>query len=165
MLLQIFEGKGSNKKIAKLNTAEKALKAIMCETECVGNVRIPANPIFTSSQDSKDGSAAAVVVKSELVKKEPEPTGASPVMILCGIQPGIQFFEIVNSQDETLKRSTGLKLYRMGVIIDGERFEGSAPNKKLAKNYAAEAGLKKLFDLECAHTSGKILRQFCCLVE
>lgn len=137
----------------------------MYESECAGNVRIPANPIFTPSQDSKDGSAAAMVVKSELVKKEPEPTGASPVMILNCIRQGIQFFEIVNSQDETLKKSTGLKLYRVGVVIDGERFEGSAPNKKLAKNYAAEAGLKKLFDLECAHTSGKKLRQFRCLVE
>ena len=138
----------------------------MCESECAENVSTPANPISTSSssssQDSKDRSAATMVGKSEPAKGGPEPakggpepTGSSPIMVLSSIRPGIQYFEIINSQDETLRKSTGLKLYRMGVLIDGERFEGSATSKKLAKCYAAEEGLKKLFGLECAHTSSK----------
>ncbi|XP_049791695.1 double-stranded RNA-specific editase Adar-like isoform X1 [Schistocerca nitens] len=70
----------------------------------------------------------------------PIPCDKSPVMLLNELRSGIKF-ECVSESGEQYAKFT------MVVNIDGERFEGTGPSKKLGKAAAAKAALAKLYNM------------------
>ncbi|XP_013394719.1 double-stranded RNA-specific editase 1 isoform X2 [Lingula anatina] len=72
----------------------------------------------------------------------PQPSGKNPVMILNEQRPGLKY-EFVSEMGESHAKS-----FTMEVTVDGETFQGSGRNKKVAKAHAAQAALSKIFNLE-----------------
>jgi len=69
-------------------------------------------------------------------------------MILNELKPGLKY-EFVSEVGES-----HAKVFNLAVEIDGNRFEGSARNKKLAKSRCAQAALTKLFGMDFTKTKG-----------
>jgi len=76
------------------------------------------------------------------------PRGRNPIMILNEHKPGLKY-ELVAEKGEN-----HAKVFDVAVTIDGQRFEGSARNKKLAKSRCAQAALTKLFGMDFKTKTG-----------
>lgn len=78
-----------------------------------------------------------------------QPGDKNPVMILNEMRPGLKY-EFVSETGESHS-----KCFTMAVIVDGQTFQGSGRNKKVAKTRAAQAALVKVFGLDFPHEPGK----------
>ena len=72
-------------------------------------------------------------------------------MILNEIRPGTKY-EFVSETGESHSKN-----FVMSVTVDGETFQGSGRNKKMAKARAAQAALQKIFNLEFTSSPGKTI--------
>lgn len=87
-----------------------------------------------------------------------QPNGKNPVMILNEIRPGTKY-EFVSETGESHSKN-----FVMSVTVDGETFQGSGRNKKMAKARAAQAALQKIFNLEFTSSPGKVHISFSSLL-
>ena len=71
-----------------------------------------------------------------------QPAGKNPVMILNEIRPGTKY-EFISETGESHSKN-----FTMSVTVDGQTFQGSGRNKKLAKTRAAQAALQTIFSLD-----------------
>nr|2B7V_A Chain A, Double-stranded RNA-specific editase 1 [Rattus norvegicus]2L2K_B Chain B, Adenosine deaminase [Mus musculus] len=69
------------------------------------------------------------------------PSGKNPVMILNELRPGLKY-DFLSESGESHAKS-----FVMSVVVDGQFFEGSGRNKKLAKARAAQSALATVFNL------------------
>ena len=178
---EVFEGAGSTKKKAKLVAAEKALasfvqfpnaseahQALGRQVQQGGDFTtdIAESTLFNNFDPSqgnggeKEGSVGASMPQSNggSMTSQPralisQPAGKNPVMILNEIRPGTKY-EFVSETGESHSKN-----FTMSVTVDGEAFQGSGRNKKLAKARAAQAALQKIFNLEFSSSPG-ILQLF-----
>ena len=187
---QTFVGQGNTKKKAKLMAAEKALASFVqlpnaSEAHQALGRQISTSGDFTSDSTAVDGNSGlfnnfdpnAVKVKGEATATEgkgvngtgttpltqrPLPTqsnGKNPVMILNEIRPGTKY-EFVSETGESHSKN-----FVMSVTVDGETFQGSGRNKKMAKARAAQAALQKIFNLEFTSSPGKPFHSYFCFLE
>ncbi|KAK1876556.1 Double-stranded RNA-specific editase 1 [Dissostichus eleginoides] len=157
---QFFEGAGSTKKKAKLNAAEKALRSFVqfpnaSEAHMAMGRTLSVHTDFTSDQadfpdmlfnafetsppaddpfyltSNSNGSFSSLGVD-----------GKNPVMILNELRPGLKYDFVSESGESHAKN------FVMSVTVDGQNFQGSGRNKKLAKARAAQAALSALFNMQ-----------------
>ncbi|XP_078259709.1 double-stranded RNA-specific editase 1 isoform X2 [Rhinoraja longicauda] len=76
-------------------------------------------------------------------------SGKNPVMILNELRPGLKY-EFVSESGESHAKN-----FIMAVTVDGQMFEGSGRNKKLAKARAAQATLQTLFNMQLDSTPSR----------
>ncbi|KAK5875113.1 hypothetical protein CesoFtcFv8_027636 [Champsocephalus esox] len=69
-------------------------------------------------------------------------SGKNPVMILNELRPGLKYDFVSESGESHAKN------FVMSVTVDGQNFQGSGRNKKLAKARAAQAALSALFNMQ-----------------
>ena len=160
---QTFIGTGNSKKSAKLATAEAALKSFVqfpnasdahaaLGREPVMNVDFTSdNPeVFIQNFEGKEpmdvqvpqlqspnGTSAAVSNGKSVKHTE----GKHPVVILNELRPNSKYNLVSETGDNSAKTFT------ISVEVDGENFEGTARNKKMAKARAAQAALTKVLNL------------------
>ncbi|XP_053219284.1 double-stranded RNA-specific editase 1 isoform X2 [Podarcis raffonei] len=104
---------------------------------------------FSSSADyNLSSSAACSLVQSSLPAPSPYPStsGKNPVMILNELRPGLKY-EFLSESGESHAKN-----FVMAVSVDGQTFEGSGRNKKLAKARAAQSALASLFNMQLDQT-------------
>ncbi|KAL3836193.1 hypothetical protein ACJMK2_021635 [Sinanodonta woodiana] len=174
---QIFEGKGSSKKKAKLNAAEQALKSFVqfpnaYEAHQAMGRQITSVDFTTDLAESggdvlfnnfeKSPDEEKMVVSGNLnaspngsaltpsrKSKVPKQTdGKNPVMILNELRPGLKY-EFVSEIGESHAKN-----FVMSVTVDNEVFQGSGRNKRMAKARAAQVALTKIFNLEFSFPPG-----------
>ena len=160
---QTFIGSGNSKKSAKLATAESALKSFVqfpnasdahaaLGREPVMNVDFTSdNPeVFIQNFEGKEPmdiqvpqlqnpTGTSVAMSNGKPIKNTE--GKHPVVVLNELKPDLKY----NLESETGDNHT--KTFTISVEVDGEKFEGTAKNKKMAKARAAQAALTKIFNL------------------
>uniref|UniRef100_A0A8C6XB12 Adenosine deaminase RNA specific B1 n=1 Tax=Naja naja TaxID=35670 RepID=A0A8C6XB12_NAJNA len=104
---------------------------------------------FTSNADF---SLSSVVTSSFIQSSLPTPSpyastsGKNPVMILNELRPGLKY-EFISESGESHAKN-----FVMAVSVDGQTFEGSGRNKKLAKARAAQSALASLFNMQLDQT-------------
>ncbi|XP_039612362.1 double-stranded RNA-specific editase 1 isoform X1 [Polypterus senegalus] len=76
-------------------------------------------------------------------------SGKNPVMILNELRPGLKYDFVSESGESHAKN------FVMSVTVDGQTFEGSGRNKKLAKARAAQAALASLFNMHLDQTPSR----------
>nr|XP_028559365.1 double-stranded RNA-specific editase 1 isoform X2 [Podarcis muralis] len=104
---------------------------------------------FSSSADyNLSSSVACSLVQSSLPAPSPYPStsGKNPVMILNELRPGLKY-EFLSESGESHAKN-----FVMAVSVDGQMFEGSGRNKKLAKARAAQSALASLFNMQLDQT-------------
>ncbi|KAB1283680.1 Double-stranded RNA-specific editase 1 [Camelus dromedarius] len=79
----------------------------------------------------------------------PPPSGKNPVMILNELRPGLKYDFLSESGESHAKN------FVMSVVVDGQFFEGSGRNKKLAKARAAQSALATVFNLHLDQTPSR----------
>uniref|UniRef100_A0A8D1ACL0 Adenosine deaminase RNA specific B1 n=1 Tax=Sus scrofa TaxID=9823 RepID=A0A8D1ACL0_PIG len=79
----------------------------------------------------------------------PPPSGKNPVMILNELRPGLKY-DFLSESGESHAKS-----FVMSVVVDGQFFEGSGRNKKLAKARAAQSALAAVFNLHLDQTPSR----------
>lgn len=104
---------------------------------------------FSSSADySVSTAVASSLIQSSLPVPSPYPltSGKNPVMILNELRPGLKY-EFLSESGESHAKN-----FVMAVSVDGQMFEGSGRNKKLAKARAAQSALASLFNMQLDQT-------------
>ena len=174
---QSFEGQGNTKKKAKLMAAERALASFVqfpnaSEVHQALGRQITGGDFTSDSADTgvalfnnfdpnkAPAAAAAAVVQTNgnaapavppavaaTAAANPravpvQPIGKNPVMILNEIRPGTKY-EFISETGESHSKN-----FTMSVTVDGQLFQGSGRNKKLAKTRAAQAALQTIFSLD-----------------
>ncbi|XP_030086611.1 double-stranded RNA-specific editase 1 isoform X2 [Serinus canaria] len=79
----------------------------------------------------------------------PAASGKNPVMILNELRPGLKY-EFLSESGESHAKN-----FVMAVAVDGQTFEGSGRNKKLAKARAAQSALASLFNMQLDQTPSR----------
>ncbi|XP_076975273.1 double-stranded RNA-specific editase 1 isoform X2 [Tamandua tetradactyla] len=79
----------------------------------------------------------------------PPPSGKNPVMVLNELRPGLKYDFLSESGESHAKN------FVMSVVVDGQFFEGSGRNKKLAKARAAQSALAAVFNLHLDQTPSR----------
>ncbi|XP_069850923.1 double-stranded RNA-specific editase 1 isoform X2 [Dipodomys merriami] len=79
----------------------------------------------------------------------PPPSGKNPVMILNELRPGLKY-DFLSESGESHAKS-----FVMSVVVDGQFFEGSGRNKKLAKARAAQSALATIFNMHLDQTPSR----------
>lgn len=162
----VYEASGSSKKTAKLHVAVKVLQAMGYPTGFDSDL----DPL--SSDEKSDGEG-----KSETSKHSSNNTTHSsdnsntlevrtqgPILTASGKNPVMELNEKRRGlKYELISESGGShdKRFVMEVEVDGQKFRGAGPNKKVAKASAALAALEKLFSgpNAAANKKKKILPQ------
>ncbi|XP_015234857.1 PREDICTED: interleukin enhancer-binding factor 3 isoform X4 [Cyprinodon variegatus] len=154
-----FEASGPSKRTAKLHVAVKVLQdmglptgvevksepTVKVEETAVAvtaeEVQPPATPTESSSATTAAAPAAATEATETARQQGPILTkhGKNPVMELNEKRRGLKYELILETGGSHDKR------FVMEVEIDGQKFQGTGSNKKVAKAYAALAALEKLF--------------------
>ncbi|XP_051986199.1 interleukin enhancer-binding factor 3a isoform X4 [Xyrauchen texanus] len=140
-----YEATGPSKRSAKLHVAQKILLAL----------GVPMSEIKTTDEikNQAAGVAAAPIVKSASAD-EATPTGSEdgaeggPILTKHGKNPVMELNEKRRSLKYELVSVKGRfndKTFTIEVEVDGQKFQGSGSNKKLAKANAALAALEQLF--------------------
>uniref|UniRef100_A0A8C5U3B2 Adenosine deaminase RNA specific B1 n=1 Tax=Malurus cyaneus samueli TaxID=2593467 RepID=A0A8C5U3B2_9PASS len=108
---------------------------------------------FGSSGDYglPSSAVASGLSQSPLPPPSPYPTasGKNPVMILNELRPGLKY-EFLSESGESHAKN-----FVMAVAVDGQTFEGSGRNKKLAKARAAQSALASLFNMQLDQTPSR----------
>uniref|UniRef100_A0A8C9JEU3 Adenosine deaminase RNA specific B1 n=1 Tax=Panthera tigris altaica TaxID=74533 RepID=A0A8C9JEU3_PANTA len=168
---QVFEGSGPTKKKAKLHAAEKALRSFVqfpnaSEAHLAMGRTLSANTDFTSDQadfpdtlfngfETPDRSDAPFYLGSNGDDSFSSSgdlslaAGKNPVMILNELRPGLKY-DFLSESGESHAKS-----FVMSVVVDGQFFEGSGRNKKLAKARAAQSALATIFNLHLDQTPSR----------
>ncbi|RXM94000.1 Spermatid perinuclear RNA-binding protein [Acipenser ruthenus] len=118
---QKFKGAGPNKKVAKASAALAALDKLF------------------------SGPNAAGIKKKKII---PQVRTQGPILTASGKNPVMELNEKRRGlKYELISESGGShdKRFVMEVEVDGQKFKGAGPNKKVAKASAALAALDKLF--------------------
>ncbi|XP_058709392.1 spermatid perinuclear RNA-binding protein isoform X1 [Poecile atricapillus] len=148
-----YEASGPSKKTAKLHVAVKVLQAMGYPTgfdadvECVSSDEKSdtegKNETMSSisSNNNTGNSTADTSATLEVRTQGPILTasGKNPVMELNEKRRGLKYELISETGGSHDKR------FVMEVEVDGQKFRGAGPNKKVAKASAALAALEKLF--------------------
>uniref|UniRef100_A0A3Q3LSU2 Spermatid perinuclear RNA-binding protein n=1 Tax=Mastacembelus armatus TaxID=205130 RepID=A0A3Q3LSU2_9TELE len=162
----IYEASGSSKKTAKLHVAVKVLQAMGYPTGFDSDL----DPMSSDEKSDGEGKSETSSHNSnnpthssdssntlEVRTQGPilTPSGKNPVMELNEKRRGLKYELISESGGSHDKR------FVMEVEVDGQKFRGAGPNKKVAKASAALAALEKLFSgpNAAANKKKKILSQ------
>ncbi|CAK6959338.1 spermatid perinuclear RNA-binding protein isoform X4 [Scomber scombrus] len=162
----IYEASGSSKKTAKLHVAVKVLQAMGYPTGFDSDL----DPMSSDEKSDGEGKSETSTHTSnnpthssdssntlEVRTQGPILTasGKNPVMELNEKRRGLKYELISESGGSHDKR------FVMEVEVDGQKFRGAGPNKKVAKASAALAALEKLFSgpNAAANKKKKILPQ------
>ncbi|XP_064613448.1 double-stranded RNA-specific editase 1-like isoform X3 [Liolophura sinensis] len=173
---QSFEGQGNTKKKAKMVAAEKALHSFVqfpnaFEAHQAMGRQVVSTDFTSDSTDldnlfnnfesganhkdscngfvngnSRTGNGEVVPTKTPTLSSQP--SGKSPVMILNELRPGIKYEFVTETGD------THSKMFVMSVTVDGEVFQGSGRNKRVAKARAAQAALRTLLNQDIGDLTG-----------
>ncbi|XP_056146265.1 spermatid perinuclear RNA-binding protein isoform X2 [Lampris incognitus] len=146
----IYEASGSSKKTAKLHVAVKVLQGMGHSTGSDADL----DPMSSDEKSDGEGKSETSTHASnnpthssdssnttEMRTLGPILTasGKNPVMELNEKRRGLKY-EIISEGGASYD-----KRFVMEVEVDGQKFRGAGPNKKLAKASAALAALEKLF--------------------
>uniref|UniRef100_A0A7M4EWQ0 Spermatid perinuclear RNA-binding protein n=1 Tax=Crocodylus porosus TaxID=8502 RepID=A0A7M4EWQ0_CROPO len=147
-----YEASGPSKKTAKLHVAVKVLQAMGYPTgfdadiECMSSDEKSDNEgknETVSSISSNNTGNPTVDTSTTLEVRTQGPiltaSGKNPVMELNEKRRGLKYELISETGGSHDKR------FVMEVEVDGQKFRGAGPNKKVAKASAALAALEKLF--------------------
>ncbi|VTJ62779.1 Hypothetical predicted protein [Marmota monax] len=147
-----YEASGPSKKTAKLHVAVKVLQAMGYPTgfdadiECMSSDEKSDNESkneTVSSNSSNNTGNSTTETSSTLEVRTQGPiltaSGKNPVMELNEKRRGLKYELISETGGSHDKR------FVMEVEVDGQKFRGAGPNKKVAKASAALAALEKLF--------------------
>ncbi|KAM4717864.1 interleukin enhancer-binding factor 3 homolog [Anableps anableps] len=151
-----FEASGPSKRTAKLHVAVKVLQdmglptgvelktteaAVKLEEAVVATTAEEVKPAATPTESSTAAAGAAPESAETARQQGPILTkhGKNPVMELNEKRRGLKYELISETGGSHDKR------FVMEVEIDGQKFQGTGSNKKVAKAYAALAALEKLF--------------------
>ncbi|XP_050570507.1 spermatid perinuclear RNA-binding protein isoform X3 [Cygnus atratus] len=147
-----YEASGPSKKTAKLHVAVKVLQAMGYPTgfdadvECVSSdeksdTEGKNETVSSISSNNTGNSTSDTSTTLEVRTQGPILTasGKNPVMELNEKRRGLKYELISETGGSHDKR------FVMEVEVDGQKFRGAGPNKKVAKASAALAALEKLF--------------------
>ncbi|XP_077593935.1 spermatid perinuclear RNA-binding protein isoform X3 [Stigmatopora nigra] len=162
----VYEASGSSKKTAKLHVAVKVLQAMGYPTGFDSDL----DPM--SSDEKSDGEGKSET-SSHTSNNATHSTDSSntlevrtqgPILTASGKNPVMELNEKRRGlKYELISESGGShdKRFIMEVEVDGQKFRGAGPNKKVAKASAALAALEKLFSgpNAAANKKKKILPQ------
>ncbi|XP_072514225.1 spermatid perinuclear RNA-binding protein isoform X1 [Salminus brasiliensis] len=146
----IYEASGSSKKTAKLHVAVKVLQAMGYPTgfdtdldSMSADEKSDSEGKSETSTHSSNNTSHATDNSNTLEVRTQGPiltaSGKNPVMELNEKRRGLKYELISESGGSHDKR------FVMEVEVDGQKFRGAGPNKKVAKASAALAALEKLF--------------------
>uniref|UniRef100_A0A3B3E0F1 Spermatid perinuclear RNA-binding protein n=1 Tax=Oryzias melastigma TaxID=30732 RepID=A0A3B3E0F1_ORYME len=161
-----YEASGSSKKTAKLHVAVKVLQAMGYPTGFDSDLDPMSSDEKSDGEGKSDTSshtsnnpAHSLDGSNTLEVRTQGPiltaSGKNPVMELNEKRRGLKYELISESGGSHDKR------FVMEVEVDGQKFRGAGPNKKVAKASAALAALEKLFSgpNAAANKKKKILPQ------
>ncbi|XP_073685434.1 spermatid perinuclear RNA-binding protein isoform X2 [Garra rufa] len=146
----VYEASGSSKKTAKLHVAVKVLQAMGYPTgfdtdldsmsadeksDGEGKSDTSTHSSNNTSHSSDNSNTLEVRTQGPILTA----SGKNPVMELNEKRRGLKYELISESGGSHDKR------FVMEVEVDGQKFRGAGPNKKVAKASAALAALEKLF--------------------
>ncbi|KAA0703720.1 Spermatid perinuclear RNA-binding protein [Triplophysa tibetana] len=146
----VYEASGSSKKTAKLHVAVKVLQAMGYPTgfdtdldsmsadeksDGEGKSEATTHLSNNTSHSSDNSNTLEVRTQGPILTA----SGKNPVMELNEKRRGLKYELISESGGSHDKR------FVMEVEVDGQKFRGAGPNKKVAKASAALAALEKLF--------------------
>ncbi|XP_051973669.1 spermatid perinuclear RNA-binding protein isoform X2 [Xyrauchen texanus] len=146
----IYEASGSSKKTAKLHVAVKVLQAMGYPTgfdtdldsmsadeksDGEGKSETSTHSSNNTLHSSDNSNTLEVRTQGPILTA----SGKNPVMELNEKRRGLKYELISESGGSHDKR------FVMEVEVDGQKFRGAGPNKKVAKASAALAALEKLF--------------------
>uniref|UniRef100_A0A673CVQ1 Interleukin enhancer binding factor 3b n=1 Tax=Sphaeramia orbicularis TaxID=375764 RepID=A0A673CVQ1_9TELE len=134
-----FEASGPSKRTAKLHVAVKVLQDMGLPT---GVELKTAEPIKSEEAEVTVEDLKPTIAPTETARQQgPILTkhGKNPVMELNEKRRGLKYELISETGGSHDKR------FVMEVEIDGQKFQGTGSNKKVAKAYAALAALERLF--------------------
>ncbi|NWI70071.1 STRBP protein, partial [Todus mexicanus] len=147
-----YEASGPSKKTAKLHVAVKVLQAMGYPTgfdadvECMSSDEKSdtegKNETISSISSNNTGNSTADTSSTLEVRTQGPiltASGKNPVMELNEKRRGLKYELISETGGSHDKR------FVMEVEVDGQKFRGAGPNKKVAKASAALAALEKLF--------------------
>lgn len=146
----VYEASGSSKKTAKLHVAVKVLQAMGYPTgfdtdldSMSADEKSDGEGKSESSTHSSNNTTHSSDSSNTLEVRTQGPiltaSGKNPVMELNEKRRGLKYELISESGGSHDKR------FVMEVEVDGQKFRGAGPNKKVAKASAALAALEKLF--------------------
>ncbi|XP_056143321.1 interleukin enhancer-binding factor 3 homolog isoform X2 [Lampris incognitus] len=157
-----FEASGPSKRTAKLHVAVKVLQDMGLPTgvdlktaEPVKTEEVVAAAVAATVEESKPvvipaepNPAATGTVKTETTETAENARQQGPILTKHGKNPVMELNEKRRGLKYELISETGGshdKRFVMEVEIDGQKFQGTGSNKKVAKAYAALAALERLF--------------------
>ncbi|XP_026883954.1 interleukin enhancer-binding factor 3a isoform X2 [Electrophorus electricus] len=147
-----YEASGPSKRSAKLFVAQKALQALGVatgsESKTASQSQSQEGTAMATSSSGSDGATTTGEDSSEggpILTKH----GKNPVMELNEKRRSLKY-EVVS-----VKGRFNDKTFTIEVEVDGQKFQGSGSNKKLAKANAALAALEKLFPYDSSSDSVK----------
>uniref|UniRef100_A0A3Q2QKX2 Spermatid perinuclear RNA-binding protein n=1 Tax=Fundulus heteroclitus TaxID=8078 RepID=A0A3Q2QKX2_FUNHE len=146
----VYEASGSSKKTAKLHVAVKVLQAMGYPTGFDSDL----DPM--SSDEKSDGEGKSETSSHSSNNPTHSSDGSNtlevrtqgPILTASGKNPVMELNEKRRGlKYELISESGGShdKRFVMEVEVDGQKFRGAGPNKKVAKASAALAALEKLF--------------------
>ncbi|KTF83695.1 hypothetical protein cypCar_00021578 [Cyprinus carpio] len=146
----VYEASGSSKKTAKLHVAVKVLQAMGYPTgfdtdldSMSADEKSDGEGKNETSTHSSNNTSHSLDSSNTLEVRTQGPiltaSGKNPVMELNEKRRGLKYELISESGGSHDKR------FVMEVEVDGQKFRGAGPNKKVAKASAALAALEKLF--------------------
>uniref|UniRef100_A0A3B1IGU7 Spermatid perinuclear RNA binding protein n=1 Tax=Astyanax mexicanus TaxID=7994 RepID=A0A3B1IGU7_ASTMX len=145
----VYEASGSSKKTAKLHVAVKVLQAMGYPTGF-------DTDLDSMSADEKSDSEGKSETSTHSSNNTPHTDSSNtlevrtqgPILTASGKNPVMELNEKRRGlKYELISESGGShdKRFVMEVEVDGQKFRGAGPNKKVAKASAALAALEKLF--------------------
>lgn len=136
-----YEATGSSKRGAKLNVAVKALQGL--------GVPVPSEPKSEAKQSQAPPIVGTTATKMETDGDEVEGAAqVGPILTKHGKNPIMELNEKRRSlkyEVVAVKGRFNDKIFTIEVEVDGQKFQGSGSNKKIAKANAALVALEKLF--------------------
>ncbi|XP_048857412.1 spermatid perinuclear RNA-binding protein-like isoform X3 [Brienomyrus brachyistius] len=148
----VYEASGSSKKVAKLRVAVKVLQAmgyptgfatdldpLSADEKSDGEGKADATSPYPSNNRSGSFTDSSNTLEVRTQGPILTSSGKNPIMELNEKRRGLKYDLISESGGSHDKR------FVMEVEVDGQRFRGAGPNKKVAKASAALAALDKLF--------------------
>uniref|UniRef100_A0AAY4BIV8 Spermatid perinuclear RNA-binding protein n=1 Tax=Denticeps clupeoides TaxID=299321 RepID=A0AAY4BIV8_9TELE len=147
----VYEASGSSKKTAKLHVAVKVLQAMGYPTgfdtdldSMSADEKSDGEGKSETSNNSSNNTPHSTTDSSNTLEVRTQgpiltASGKNPVMELNEKRRGLKYDLISESGGSHDKR------FVMEVEVDGQKFRGAGPNKKVAKASAALAALEKLF--------------------
>ncbi|XP_022088408.1 double-stranded RNA-specific editase 1-like isoform X2 [Acanthaster planci] len=174
---QTYQGVGRSKKLAKMTAAEVVLQSFVQHRNPSEVLRVVGQPVFNSdfTSDSFETPKTFSMFQNDKpntpppapppgMEYPPSPNGSrilappsgqlpadttkNPIMMLNELKQGVKFEMISESGQSHAKN------FIMAVSVDGQKFQGSARSKKLAKARAAQAALAALFNIAPAIAPG-----------